>query len=102
MGNSNNWKTAACGQHHSVAIKKDGTLWSWGSNNNGGLGLGSPGNKRVPQQIGSATDWIAVTAGMAHTMAMNTSNAVFAWGANSYGELGIGNRMGQAVPVQVK
>ncbi len=85
-----------------MGIKQDGTLWSWGSNNNGGLGQGSTGSKRTPLQIGNATNWVAVSAGFLHSLAMKADGSVYAWGANSYGELGIGNKQDQLVPVQVK
>lgn len=39
-------------------IKKDGTLWSWGSNTYGQLGLGDTVNRTNPTQVGSDTDWV--------------------------------------------
>ena len=45
------------------AIKTDGTLWTWGSGKNGGLGLGNTTNYSSPVQIGSLTTWIASDQG---------------------------------------
>lgn len=39
----------------SFAIKTDGTLWSWGQNSSGQLGLGNTTNYSSPKQVGSST-----------------------------------------------
>ena len=47
-----------------LAIKTDGTLWSWGRNNNGQLGFGTSGtNYSSPKQVGSLTSWNFVFSG---------------------------------------
>ena len=45
-----------------LGIKQDGTLWSWGNNNKGQLGLNQPTNddRSSPAQVGTATNWLAV------------------------------------------
>ena len=43
-----------------IALKSDGTLWSWGYNNSGQLGLGNTTNYSSPKQIGLATNWLDV------------------------------------------
>ena len=39
------WTKVSAGNHHSIALKKDGTLWAWGFNNSGQLGDGTTENK---------------------------------------------------------
>ena len=39
------------------AIKSDGTLWSWGRNIKGCLGLGDTVHRSSPTQVGSKTTW---------------------------------------------
>jgi hypothetical protein len=41
VGSLTNWKMIGMGRYHTSAIKKDGTLWSWGYNANGQLGNGN-------------------------------------------------------------
>jgi alpha-tubulin suppressor-like RCC1 family protein len=41
----------------SAGIKNDGTLWLWGYNSYGQLGLNNTVNKSSPTQVGSYTDW---------------------------------------------
>ncbi len=50
-------QVAVCGGHHNLAIKTDGTLWGWGFNAFGQLGLGDITHRPSPVQIGSRTDW---------------------------------------------
>ena len=58
----NDWKQAAAGGIHAIAIKQDGTLWGWGNNWAGSVGIASPTGSSTPVQIGSATNWIKVWA----------------------------------------
>lgn len=41
----------ACGGRHSIAVKKDGTVWTWGSNDLGELGNGGVGNAKYEGNI---------------------------------------------------
>ena len=87
------WKAVAAGRFHTLAIRSDGTLWSWGLNQNGQLGDGSTGpGRNVPAQIGSAKDWLAVAAGDNHSLALEGSSSpkIMVWGQNASGQLGLG------------
>ena len=53
-----------------MAIKTDGTLWSWGYNNKGQLGDGTTINKSSPVQVGALTTWSSVSAGRLHSLAI--------------------------------
>jgi alpha-tubulin suppressor-like RCC1 family protein len=95
VGSSTNWQTVAAGYYHTLGIRKDGTLWSWGLNNYGQLGLGLAMNSSVsytaPTQIGTATDWGHIAVGQYHNLAMKTDFTLWSWGYNNYGQLGQGN-----------
>lgn len=48
---------------HSVVVKDDGTLWTWGENSEGQLGVGNTSDTSSPVQVGSGTSWTQCVAG---------------------------------------
>jgi len=71
-------------------IKQDGTLWSWGNNENGNLGQNTS-NEGVssPTQVGTDTTWKCVTDGMSKfTLGTKTDGTLWAWGSDGSGALG--------------
>jgi len=94
------WKSVSVGYHHSVGIKEDGTLWAWGRNTYGQLGIGAAPNKSSPVQVGTDI-WNMVSVGQNHTMAIKSNETLWAWGHNGYGQLGIGSILNKSSPVQV-
>ena len=95
------WQSVAAGEYHTVAIKSDGTLWTWGDNSRGQLGDGSTNDKTIPTQIGKDTDWVSVAAGSYHTVAIKSDGTLWTWGANAYGQLGNGTRDDQTSPKKI-
>ena len=84
------WEAVSAGDRHSMALKADGSLWAWGSNINGQLGVETPEEKHVPTRVVSdADDWEAVSAGGQHTLAFKTDGSLWAWGWNVFGQLGV-------------
>src|SRR3989304_1023492 len=94
MPASTNWASVSAGALHTIAIKRDDTLytlWAWGYNASGRLGDGTTTNRTTPTQIGTATTWSSVSAGVYHTVAIKTDGTLWAWGYNElYGQLGDG------------
>ncbi|WP_421620666.1 hypothetical protein [Alkalilimnicola ehrlichii] len=66
----------AAGDDHTVAVKADGTLWAWGRNGYGRLGLGDTDDRDVPEQVGTDSDWTAVSAGRDHTVAVKANGTL--------------------------
>ncbi|MCL2140523.1 MAG: hypothetical protein FWH42_02425 [Dehalococcoidia bacterium] len=97
----------ATGNFYSLALKSDGTVWTWGQNNHGQLGNGTTTNSSTPVQVkgvdgsDNLTDIIAVAAGLFHSLALRSDGTVWAWGYNNYGQLGIGTTADSLTPVQV-
>jgi alpha-tubulin suppressor-like RCC1 family protein len=98
----------AAGSLHSVALKSDGTVWSWGNNgsNDGILGAGITVTHRTsPVQVvtasGPLTGIVAIAAGQLHTVALKSDSTVWVWGSGYYGALGLGNNGSQTRAVQV-
>jgi len=94
------WTQVSATLSHVLAIRTDGTLWSWGANNGGQLGQGDTINRSAPIQIGSSS-WIAVGAGNDASFAIRTGSALFAWGDNTNGILGQGDTLTRSSPVQI-
>ena len=63
IGNSTDWKHIYCGNQLMLAIKTDGTLWGWGYNSYGTLGLGNNSSPNLPTQAGTSTRWIQASSG---------------------------------------
>ena len=60
VGGDNNWVYVTAGNHSSLGIKKDGTLWAWGYNSVGELGTGNTTEYKRPVQVGKEKNWKAV------------------------------------------
>jgi alpha-tubulin suppressor-like RCC1 family protein len=96
------WTMVSAGGAHSLAIKDDGTLWSWGLNDFGQLGNDSTETSNVPVLIGTAMDqWSFVSAGDTHSFAIKTDGSLWAWGDNTSGRLGDGTTTNRLIPVRI-
>jgi alpha-tubulin suppressor-like RCC1 family protein len=99
---STSWVAVSAGYQHTLAIRSGGTLFTWGRNNRGQLGLGFFGSTRYsPVQIGSSS-WTAVAASAyAHSAAIRSDGYLFTWGINYGGQLGDGTTTTKTSPVQI-
>jgi alpha-tubulin suppressor-like RCC1 family protein len=84
---------AAAAQQHTCAIRSDGSLYCWGRELAGRLGLGKvqDGTISAPKQVGTLTDHVAVAAHWFHTCARRLSGKLLCWGRNEEGQLGVGH-----------
>ncbi|MEK7448660.1 MAG: hypothetical protein AAB019_04160 [Planctomycetota bacterium] len=88
IGTETNWSVIAGGSLYTLALKKDNTLWAWGSHP-GSIDEPIP-NRYTPRQIGTDTNWRSITAGDHHTLALKIDNTLWGWGSNGSGQLGNG------------
>jgi alpha-tubulin suppressor-like RCC1 family protein/transcriptional regulator CtsR len=106
-----NWaQVAAAGATHSIALASDGTVWSWGRNDNWwqlGIGDTSVTSRTYPTLITSDFNYqsftgiTAIFAGDNHNLALKTDGSFWAWGANESGQLGVGDTATLDAPLQV-
>jgi alpha-tubulin suppressor-like RCC1 family protein len=90
----------SAGSHFSVALKSDGTVWTWGGNDRGELGSGStvPNTRNRPGKVIDLSSVIAISAGSNHVAALKFDGTVWTWGWNPLGELGLGTSDFEAHP----
>lgn len=93
LGGITNWTEIACGRYHTLGVTAEGTMWAWGRNYGGGLGIGStsPSSTLSPVRVSSGNiTWRNVSAGNNHTVAVARNGVGWSWGRNLNGKLGIG------------
>jgi alpha-tubulin suppressor-like RCC1 family protein len=102
IGGFKDWIQLSAGGAHSVGLRENGTIWSWGSAANGRLGDNTAVSKSSPVSVvGGFTDWIQVNAGYAHNLAVRANGTAWAWGSAIYGRLGDGTTTSRSSPVSV-
>jgi hypothetical protein len=86
VGNDSNWAKVSAGDGFTIAVKTDGTLWAWGSNAKGSLGIGNADDlykTNVPIQVGTDTNWSNVFTGFTTlAYAIKTDGTLWSWGNN--------------------
>ena len=83
----------------SAALRSNGTLWVWGKNSSGQLGLGDTTSRLVPTQVLSGV--AAVALGQSHVVVRKSDGSVWSWGTNASGQLGDGTTTARSTPAQV-
>jgi len=108
LGTETTWTSQFFIALSSGATKTDGTLWAWGSNYSGALGLNqdTPSNAGYssPMQVGTDTTWSKFSAGDSGYTArfgIKTDGTLWAWGRGTYGELGLSSQQMKSSPTQL-
>jgi alpha-tubulin suppressor-like RCC1 family protein len=85
VGSSTNWSKVTVNNYNDIfAIKTDGTLWAWGRNQDGRLGLSDTIARSSPVQVGSSTNWSKIS-GFGVIVAVKTDGTLWAWGHDPTG-----------------
>ena len=82
-------------------VRRDGTVWCWGSNGDGQLGDGTTTTRLVPTRVVGITGALQVDAGGSHACALLAGGRIVCWGTNSSGQLGDGTTTNRSTPVAV-
>lgn len=96
----------AAGGGQALALKADGTVWAWGADGSGQLGIGTIDGAGIatPTQVlfPSGTDIVRVAAGQLHSMAVDSQGNIWVWGDDQLGALGTGvANQNQATPMKI-
>lgn len=93
---------AACRSYSGcgAALKRDGTVWTWGNNQSGQLGDGSRNNRSLPAKI-AISNVTRLVAGAEFLFAELSDGSVWGWGRNSEGELADGSTTNRLTPAPV-
>lgn len=94
----------SAGVDHSCAVAVDGSLWCWGANALGQLGLGDTEDTLQPASV-AGSSWSDVVAGSSLTCAVQASGALACWGNNGSGQVGNGAAKANsyvAIPLQIE
>ena len=98
-----NWKQISYQRAIVLAVKTDGTLWSWGNGVYGQIGNNTTLNYSSPiQPIAGTTNWKQVAVGYHHAAAIKTDGTLWAWGHNGYGSIGDNTTAAKSSPVSLQ
>lgn len=92
----------AAGCDYGIALKSNGTVWTWGHNVNASWDDNNATEHKVPVQISGISDVVAVATGYNIGMALKSDKTVWTWGQNVCGQIGDGTFNDRVLPVQVK
>ena len=101
VGSLNDWHSVSGGSIFTAAVKINGTIWTWGDNIDGQLGIEDRDDRSSPEQVGTLADWRSIICGSSHAVATKTDGTLWTWGGNVNGELGLEDIIDRSSPVQV-
>jgi alpha-tubulin suppressor-like RCC1 family protein len=95
-------REVAVGGQYTCAIAADRSVYCWGMNGNGELGLGpSVQRQTTPAKVPGLESIVHITAAPSHACALRDDGAVFCWGDNAFGQLGTGDHVSRPTPSRV-
>ncbi len=101
VGTGTTWSLVSMGTGNPIAIKTDGTLWGWGLNQQGQLGLNDRVYRSSPVQIGVETNWSKISSGQYFITAIKTNGTLWTCGFSNFGQLGQNDLTRRSSPVQL-
>ena len=102
VGTDTTWRNITQSKGTLLATKTDGTLWTWGRNNEGELGNNATADRSSPIQVGTDTTWTTGFASDSYAMfAVKTDGTLWSWGDSERGILAHNNHTQYSSPTQV-
>lgn len=95
------------GAQHVVALRKDGTVWTWGLNSAGQLGIGNTSNASYAMQVWNTdgsdylTQVVDISSGYDFSLAITKDKNVYGWGAGANHTLGVNSTANQLKPIKI-
>jgi len=94
------------GEYHSLAMTRDGKLFSWGAGGGGSLGTGDTRNAETPKEVPYFARYSSkvkqIGCGYAHSMVLTETNELYTFGVGTYGQLGLNGTHMEIDPQRVK
>jgi len=85
----------------SYALKTDGTVWAWGVNAHGQLGLNNTNSQSSPVLVVGSHSFQKISCGGINAAALKSDGSVWCWGYNNYGQIGDETTSNNSSPVAV-
>jgi alpha-tubulin suppressor-like RCC1 family protein len=104
VGTDIDWTQVSTQNEVGCGIRSDSSLWCWGSNLGGRVGVGSADEKKKydePQQVLAGTEFRSVDVGVHAVCAVASDDGLWCWGSNLYGTVGDGTNTDAPSPVQI-
>jgi alpha-tubulin suppressor-like RCC1 family protein len=98
---NNNGAPITAGLFNSLAIKSGGSLWGWGGNGHGQLGIEPYTATKIHMPIKIMDNVVSVATGWLHILAIKNDGSLWALGGNENGQLGDGTATNSFTPVKV-
>ena len=96
-----NFKDIKTADFHSLLLKDDGTLYSFGENSFGQLGVGTDKVNTSPLQVKGVSNVVDFDTSNSHSIAATADGSVWVWGLNDYGQLYETNKSNILNPIKV-
>ncbi len=91
----------SAGNAHSLALKQDGSVWTWGLASSGQIGDNTVTSRSSPTSVVGDHSFIQIGAGGASSIALKADGTAWTWGGNGSGQLADGTATARSSPVLV-
>ncbi|MBQ4088094.1 MAG: fibronectin type III domain-containing protein [Clostridia bacterium] len=92
----------AAGEGHTLALTADGTVYAWGWNENGQLGLGHTNFGLTPTVVANLPGIRSIAAGYTYSLAVGTDGSLWGWGDNASGQIDDSGAESIMTPAKIK